>query len=92
MTMATLHLTLSNDVTERLVAAAKATSETPEQFAAAAIERNLAVWEAWDRAEKSLAPVRAAFAASGMTEDEAVELFEAEKHAWRAERRDANPS
>ena len=88
----TLNVTLSDDVAERLVAAAKATAGTPEQFAAAAIERNLAAWEAWERAEKSLAPVRAAFEASGMSEDEANELFEAEKQAWRAERRAAGES
>jgi predicted transcriptional regulator len=85
----TLNVTLSDDVLERLAAVAKATSGTPEQFAAAAIERNLAAWE---RAEKSLAPVRAAFEASGMTEDEANDLFEAEKQAWRAERRAAGES
>jgi predicted transcriptional regulator len=85
----TLHVTLSDDMAERLAAVAKATSGTPEQFAAAAIERNVSAWEAWERAEKSLAPVLAAFEASGMTEDEANELFEAEKQAWRAERRAA---
>jgi predicted transcriptional regulator len=83
----TLNVTLSDDVAERLAAVAKATSGTPEQFAAAAIERNLAAWE---RAETSLAPVRAAFEASGMTEDELTELLEAEKHAMRRERHEAN--
>jgi len=85
----TLHVTLTDDVAKRLAAAAKATSGTPEQFAAAAIERNLATWEAWQRAEKSLAPVRAAFEASGLTEDQLTELLEAEKHAMRRERREA---
>lgn len=37
------------------------------------------------------APVHEAFKASGMTEDEAVELFEAEKHAMRRERRNLSP-
>lgn len=85
----TLHVTLTDDVAERLAAAAKATSGTPEQFAAAAIERNLAAWE---RAEQSLAPVRAAFEASGMTEDELSDLLEAEKHAMRRELRGAEGS
>lgn len=37
------------------------------------------------------APVHEAFKASGMTEDEAVEVFENEKHAMRAERRKTGP-
>ena len=37
-----------------------------------------------------MAPVREAFNASGLTEDEAVELFEAEKHAQRRERQQAS--
>lgn len=36
--------------------------------------------------QAALAPIRAAFAESGRSEDEAVELFEAEKHALRRER------
>jgi hypothetical protein len=34
--------------------------------------------------------VRTAFEASGLSEDEAVELFEAEKHALRHQRREAH--
>ncbi len=63
---------------------AKATDKTPEQVALNAIERDLT---SLDRLNEVLAPIRAAFEASGMTEDEAVELFEAEKQAWRAEQR-----
>ncbi len=39
------------------------------------------------RLEELLRPTREAFRASGMTEDEAVELFEAEKHLMRQERK-----
>jgi predicted transcriptional regulator len=82
----TLNVTLSDESAEHLASLAKATSRTPEQIAASVIERNLKLWQ---QADEALAPVREAFAASGMTEDEAVELFEAEKHAWRAEQRAA---
>jgi predicted DNA-binding antitoxin AbrB/MazE fold protein len=43
--------------------------------------------EAREKLEGLLLPVREAFEASGLSEDEAVELFEAEKHALRRERR-----
>ncbi len=85
----TINVTLSSELGERLEVMAKATSSTPEQFAAAAIERNLLALE---RLEQSLAPVYAAFEASGLTEDEANDLFEAEKQAWRAEQRAAGES
>jgi hypothetical protein len=39
--------------------------------------------------ETALARCRAAFANSSLSEDEAVELFEAEKHAMRSERRES---
>ncbi len=38
--------------------------------------------------QKLLLPVREEFEASGLSEDEAVEIFEAEKHALRQERRE----
>ncbi len=37
---------------------------------------------------EALAPVRAAFESSELSEDEAVEIFEAEKHMLRRERRE----
>jgi predicted transcriptional regulator len=81
----TLSVTLSDKVAEHLASVAKATSRTPEQVAADMIERNLA----WQRTEESLAPVRAAFEASDMTEDELSDLVDAEIHAMRRERRAA---
>jgi hypothetical protein len=39
--------------------------------------------------DEVLRPVREAFEASGMTEDEAAELFEAEREAMHRERREA---
>jgi predicted transcriptional regulator len=78
----TLKLNLSPELAERLEKAARGSSRTPEQIALAAIERNLTAWE---RLDKCLAPVHAAFEASGLTEDELTELLEAEKHAMRRE-------
>jgi hypothetical protein len=82
----TIHLTIPEPLAGQLAAAATASASTPERIALAAIERQL---DEERRLEESLAPIRAAFKASGMTEDEAVELFEAEKHAMRSERREA---
>lgn len=81
-----MNLSIPDELAERLTTVASASSTTADRIALAAIEHNVSAWE---RAEKSLAPVRAAFEASGMTEDEANEHFEAEKQAWRAERRAA---
>ena len=46
------------------------------------------VAEARAMLQKLLLPVREAFEASGLSEDEAVEIFEAEKHSLRQERRE----
>jgi len=52
-----------------------------------AIRRNLL---AAAKLTEALAPIREAFQKSQLSEDEAVELFEAEKHAWRREQSAAN--
>jgi predicted transcriptional regulator len=85
----TLNITLDDRLGEQLASLAQATSRTPEQIATAVIERDLARREQLDAV---LAPIRAAFAASGLTEDELGDLLEAEKHAMRAERRAAEAS
>ncbi|MGL4514671.1 MAG: hypothetical protein ACRCT8_16400 [Lacipirellulaceae bacterium] len=61
---------------------------SPEAFVLAAITT---VVDPLATLDASLAPVREAFRASGMTEDAAVELFEAEKHALRRERHVGGP-
>lgn len=81
-------LTIPDELAGRLETFAKTRATTPAQVALAAIERELS---AIDRLDEVLAPVRAAFEASGMTEDEAAALFEAEKHAMRRERRAGAP-
>jgi predicted transcriptional regulator len=80
-----LHIELPDDLVAKLQERAAAMGTAPEMVAISAIKRQL---HADELLEISLAPVRQAFAESGMTEDEAVELFEAEKHAMRRERRE----
>jgi predicted transcriptional regulator len=83
----TLSVTISDELAGRLQSVAKAMAQTPEQVAVAAIERDLSPLK---RLEEVLDPVRAAFEASGLTENELTELLEAEKHAMRRERRSAD--
>jgi predicted transcriptional regulator len=80
-----LVIEVPDDLAAQLQERAAATGTAPEKVAISAIQRQL---HADDLLEQSLAPIRQAFAESGMTEDEAVELFEAEKHAMRRERRE----
>ena len=61
---------------------------TRRAFSVVSAKRGL---EARATLEALLQPVREAFEASGLSEDEAVELFEAEKHALRRERRQQCP-
>ncbi|RIK86998.1 MAG: hypothetical protein DCC67_02325 [Planctomycetota bacterium] len=85
----TLNLDLSPELAERLEKAASASSTSPERIAVTAIERTLALWE---RADQALAPVHAAFEASGMSDDELAELIDAEIHAMRRDRRASQSS
>lgn len=75
-----LILEIPDDLAIELTQQASATGVRPEQVALAALRRSLA---AEKRLNDLLAPIRQAFEQSGMTEDEAVEVFEAEKHAMR---------
>jgi hypothetical protein len=77
-----LSVTIPDDLADQLVRTAHATGKTPEEVAVVAIRRNLLVSA---KINDALAPIREAFQDSGLTEDEAVELFEAEKHALRQE-------
>jgi hypothetical protein len=76
------------DLAQEIIDTAQSTGEEPERVVLAAIRRGL---EAHEKLEATLLPVREAFEASGLSEDEAVELFEAEKHALRRERRERSP-
>lgn len=75
---------IPDDLAAELQKKAQAIGADPEQVAILAIKKSLASEQPLD---ELLAPVREAFQQSGMSEDEAVELFEAEKHAMRDERR-----
>lgn len=79
----TLSVTIPEELAEALIRSAQAAGKTPEEVAVSAIRRNLL---ATAKLNAALAPIREAFQESGLTEDEAVELFEAEKHALRRER------
>ncbi len=80
-----LVIEIPDNLAEQLRQRAAATGSAPDQVAIAAIERQFLADE---NLEKALAPIRQAFEKSGMTEEEAVELFEAEKHAMRREQRE----
>ncbi len=79
-----MDLHIPDDLAEELQKKAAACGRDPAQLAVLAIRRTLSSDQ---RLEELLRPTRAAFRASGMTEDEAVELFEAEKHLMRQERK-----
>ena len=74
---------IPDDLAEELQKKAAASGSDPADLAVLAIRRTLSSDQ---RLEELLRPTREAFHASGMTEDEAVELFEAEKHLMRQER------
>lgn len=78
-----LQVEIPDDLAVRLQERAIATGSAPDKVAIDAIERQFQAEEAYLRV---MAPVHQAFRESGMTEEEAVEFFEAEKHAMRRER------
>jgi hypothetical protein len=80
----TLSVTIADELAEELARAAQAVGKTPEEVAVSAIRRNLL---ATAKLNETLAPIRHSFQKSGLSEDEAVEQFEAEKHAMPRARR-----
>jgi predicted transcriptional regulator len=77
-------LQIPDDLAHRLREKAAATGTDPQSVAVSAIRRHLM---ADDDVDSIFAPVREAFRASRVSEDDAVELFEDEKHALRRERK-----
>ena len=75
-----IQVEIPDDLARLLQERADATGTAAAEIALGAIRRSL---ESEASLEEKLGSVRKAFAESGMTEDEAVELFEAEKHAMR---------
>lgn len=78
-----LHLIIPDPLAKGLEERAAVAGVTAEAVALAAIQRELA---SSSSLEELLAPVRKAYEASGLSEDESFELLEAEKHALRRER------
>ena len=79
-----MDLHIPDDLAAELQKKAAASGSDPAELAVLAIRRTISSDR---RLEELLRPVREAFRSSGMTEDQAVELFDAEKHAMRQERR-----
>lgn len=78
-----IHVEIPEPLAEKVVQAAKSQGKSPEAVVLAAVASQL---DSLARLNAALAPIRKAFQESGLTEDEAVEDFEREKHALRRER------
>ena len=78
-----MDLHIPDDLAAELHKKAAASGSDPAELAVLAIRRTISSDR---RLEELLQPTREAFRGSGMTEDQAVDLFEAEKHAIRQER------
>jgi hypothetical protein len=78
----TIHVDIPEPLAEKIARAAKAQSKSPEAVVLESVAQQL---DPLSRLNTAVAPIRQAFAESGLTEDEAVDLFEAEKHLLRAE-------
>lgn len=80
----TLSITLPDEIAKRLDAHAKAAGMTVEHVVLAAIEHELTTPRT--QLDELLVPVRNAYGASGLSEEESMDLLEVEKHAMRRER------
>lgn len=78
-----IHVEIPEPLAAKVAQAAKSQGKSPTDVVLDAVATKL---DPLARLDEVLAPIREAFQASGLTEDEAVELFEAEKHAMRRER------
>ncbi len=81
----TLHVDIPEPLAGKIAKIAQAEGKTPEDLVLDAVAQRLD--DPLVRLNATLAPIRAAFQESGMTEDEAVEYFEQIKHERRRERR-----
>jgi hypothetical protein len=77
-------LDIPEPLATRIAATARSQGKTAEAIALEAVERGMTPFAELDAA---MAPVYIRMEAQGIDEDEAVEDFEREKHALRAERR-----
>ena len=84
----TIQLEIPDSLAIGLVRLSESSGQTPEEVALSAIKKRV---EPLSTLNTCLEPIRKAFKASGLSEDEAVELFEAEKHSMRrSTRRNGN--
>ena len=77
-----IHVEIPEPLAEMVARVAKSQGKSPEAVVLEAVANQL---DPMGRLNAALAPIRKAFQESGLSEDEAVELFEAEKHAMRRE-------
>jgi hypothetical protein len=84
----TLQVPISPETQAKLKAKAAGAGVDVETFAAKALER----LASRPSLAEVLAPLRAEFEASGMSDDQLAELLESAKHDMRAERRARRPS
>ncbi|MEQ8208934.1 MAG: hypothetical protein RH917_03810 [Lacipirellulaceae bacterium] len=77
-----MQVTLPDDVADLVSRRAATMGSTPEDVAVSAIRSSLSQ-AAMAELDEVLRPIRKAFDASGMTEDELSDLLEEEKHAMR---------
>ncbi|HEY2841790.1 MAG TPA: hypothetical protein VGJ26_21700 [Pirellulales bacterium] len=78
-----IRVVIPDPLAEMVARAAASKGKSPEAVVIEAVETQL---DPFVRLNAALAPIRQAYQQSGFSEDEAVELFEAEKHAMRKER------
>lgn len=82
----TIHVEIPEPLAGKVAEAAKSQGKTPEDVVLDAIAKKL---DPFARLDELMAPVYDRMQALGISEDEAVEDFEAEKHALRKERQAA---
>ena len=78
-----IKLTIPDPLAEKVSQAAKLQGKSPEEIVLEAVAKRL---DPLARLDELMAPVRERMKELGITEDEAVEDFEREKHALRDER------
>jgi hypothetical protein len=80
----TIHVEITEPLAGRLATAAQSQGKTPEDIVLEAVAKRL---DPFAEVRTLMVPVYDRMQQLGITEDEAVEDFEAEKHAMRQERR-----
>lgn len=78
-----LHLVIPDPLAAKVAEAAKLQGKSPEDIVLEAVAKGL---DPFARFDELMAPVHERMNELGVTEDEAVEDFEREKHAMRNER------